>query len=133
MKRKLLASYHQIGGLQSSWTLGVGDRTSPCTGFWLEACLRKGVVVSQESRRRKAVSSWTTEGVPLHLQVCTQKWMPLYFLEMTTSQTHIAKFLDPYLLEVFPHPSVALLSFGAGFFLLDSWKCVRLAHAGCRV
>ena len=56
MKRKLLASYHQIGGLQSSWTLGVGDRTSPCTGFWLEACLRKGVVVSQESRRRKAVS-----------------------------------------------------------------------------
>ena len=56
MRRKLLASYHQIGGLKSSWTLGVADRTSPSTGFWLEVCLRKGAVVSQESGRRKAVS-----------------------------------------------------------------------------
>ena len=56
MRRKLLASYHQIGGLKSLWTLGAADRTSPSTGFWLEVCLRKGAVVSQESGRRKAVS-----------------------------------------------------------------------------
>lgn len=35
MRRKLLASYHQTGGLKPHRTLGVRDSTSPCVGFLL--------------------------------------------------------------------------------------------------
>ena len=52
--------------------------------------------------------------------------MHSYFPEMTTQETHISKFLAPDLLEIFPHPSVALLSFGAGFFILSK-ICVSVS------